>query len=66
MSGRITGIIYRSRHIFIRHAVYFSTHLGVGLTSWNADLFQAMLSYVDLVLTTTSLIALVIGIIYLA
>jgi len=67
MNRRVVGIgfmfisawLYITR--FITAAIY-----GSGLSgSWNADLFKALLKYVDQGLTPLSILALVLGIIYL-
>jgi uncharacterized PurR-regulated membrane protein YhhQ (DUF165 family) len=66
MSRRGAGVV------FIGFAtLLFSTRFvcaaiwGSGFSSWNAEHFQSLLTYVDQGLTTASLIALVIGGIYI-
>jgi len=66
MSRRTTGL-----GLIAIAALLFSTNFitaaifGSGVSSWNADLFRSMIDYVDQGLSTTSLIALVAGILYL-
>lgn len=58
--------------VFIGTAAFlYSTHFisaatwGQGFSTWNAENFQSLLGYVDQSLSTASVIALVIGVLYL-
>jgi hypothetical protein len=66
MSRRTTGAIF----CMIAAILFATRHLtaaifGSNLTTWNGELFQAMLEYTGRPLTILSVISLVIGIIYL-
>lgn len=52
------ALLYAVR--FLSAAIY-----GSSQASWNADLFRGLLQYVDQGLTTFSIIALVLGVLYL-
>jgi hypothetical protein len=54
----IAAILFTAR--YLTAAIF-----GSNLTTWNGELFQAMLEYTGRPLTILSVIALVIGIIYL-
>lgn len=54
----IAAILYATK--YIAAAIF-----GSGVMSWNADLFQAMLSCVGNALNNWSLLALIMGILYL-
>ena len=66
MNRRGTGVIF-----CLIAAVLFSTRyisaaiFGSGVLSWGSDLFDSMLQYVGSALTVLSVIALIVGIIYL-
>ena len=66
MSRRTTGTI-----LIFTAALLYATHylvaaiFGSGVSSWNSDLFQAMLQYTGQGLELWSLVALVFGLIYL-
>jgi hypothetical protein len=67
MSRRATGVVF----CFIA-ALLFSTRylaaaiFGSGVSSWDAQLFRAMLEYVGQAPSILAAIALAVGIIYLA
>jgi hypothetical protein len=54
----ITAFLYATRFI---SAVFW----GSGVSTWNAELYQTMLGYVDQGLTTWSIVGLAIGLTYL-
>jgi hypothetical protein len=54
----ISALLFATRHIA---AAIF----GSGTTSWNSELYLAMLGYVDQGLSTASIVALVLGGAYL-
>lgn len=54
----IAAILYSTR--FLTAAIF-----GSGISSWNSQLFNAMLSYVGDELKTLSIVALIVGIVYL-
>ena len=66
MSHRITGVV-----LIAIAAMLYSTHylsaaiFATGISSWNADLFNAMRQYIGNGLTRWSLVALIVGVIYL-
>jgi hypothetical protein len=66
MTRRTTGTTF----IAIAAGLYIARFLtaaifGSGVVSWNTELFASMLNYVDQGLGTWSLVALVIGVLYL-
>lgn len=66
MSRRSTGTILVAVSAFL-YATHFvaAAIFGSGVSSWNADLFRAMLQYTDQGLHTAGLFALIGGIFYL-
>jgi hypothetical protein len=67
MSRRGAGICFIAISAFLFAARFLSAAIwGAGVTSWNAELFRNMLGYVDQGLTIASLVALGLGIFYLA
>jgi len=66
MSRRTAGVFF----CFIAAFLYAARHLsaaifGSGVSSWNRELYNAMLQYVGNTLTVLSIVALIAGIIYL-
>jgi hypothetical protein len=66
MSHRATGILF----ILVAALLYATRYIaaaifGSGVSSWNAELFQAMLSYVGDGPTVWALLALIVGVAYL-
>ena len=66
MSRRTTGFGF----IFIAAMLFGIRYLAAAIygssqTSWNSDLFGALLSYVDQGITPVIIIALILGVIYL-
>lgn len=54
----ISALLFATK--FITAAIF-----GSGVASWNSELFNAMLSYVDQGLSQASLISLMFGVVYL-
>jgi len=66
MSRRGTGAIFCLIASLLFISRYISTAIySSGVSSWSADLFQDILSYIGNGLTICSLISLLVGIIYL-
>jgi hypothetical protein len=66
MSRRTTGVIFICLAAFLFGVRYLSAAIfASNVNSWSSDLFNAMLDYVGPAPTTLSIIALVVGIIYL-
>ncbi|MFO8191491.1 MAG: hypothetical protein R6U08_01760 [Bacillota bacterium] len=66
MNRRGTGTIFCFIAAFLYAARNISAAIfGAGVSSWNRELFQAMLEYSGSTLLILSVIALVIGIVYL-
>ncbi|MBC7324265.1 MAG: hypothetical protein H5T99_02985 [Moorella sp. (in: Bacteria)] len=66
MSRRTAGVILLAIAAFLHSTHYLAAALfGSGVTSWNTDLFQAMLRYTAPGLTLWIRIALLSGVIYL-
>ena len=66
MSRRATGILFLAISAFLYATQFIAAAIwGTGFTSWNAEHFNNLLGYVDQGLTTWSIVALVIGVIYL-
>lgn len=67
MNKRGTGVAFITIAAFLFSAKYISAAIfGSGVSSWDEELFNAMLSYVGSPLNTYSLISLIIGITYIA
>lgn len=67
MSRRSAGVCFMGISAFLFAARFLSAAIwGAGVTSWDAELFRNMLGYVDQGLTITSLVALGLGVFYLA
>ena len=66
MSRRITGIAFIVISAFL-YATRFvaAAAWGSGFSTWSAEHFRNLLGYVDQGLTTWSIVALVVGLIYL-
>jgi hypothetical protein len=66
MSRRITGISFIAISAFLYATRFFAAAIwGSGFSSWNTENFLALLGYVDQGLSTWSIIALVVGLLYL-
>lgn len=66
MSRRTTGIVLIAIAACLYATVFLSAAIwGSGVASWNSELFSSLLDYVDQGLSTWSLVALVIGLVYL-
>lgn len=66
MSRRAAGVVFVAIAGILVAARYLAAAIfGSGVSSWNAELFQAMLSYVGSGLLVWSIAAAVIGGIYL-
>jgi hypothetical protein len=66
MSRRATGVAFIGFATLLFTTRFLSAATwGQGFSSWNADHFQSLLGYVDQGLTKASLIALIIGGIYI-
>jgi hypothetical protein len=67
MSKRGAGVAFIAIAAFLFSTKYISAAIfGSGVLSWSEDLFNAMLSYVGTPLSLCSIIALIIGITYIA
>lgn len=67
MSRRTVGILFCCIAAFLYGTRYLCAAIfGQGVSSWNSDLFRAMLEYVGGNFVTLSIISLIIGILYLA
>jgi hypothetical protein len=66
MRRRTTGVSFVAISAFLFATRFLTAAIwGSGVQSWNADLFSSMLEYVDQGLSVWSLVALVIGLVYL-
>lgn len=66
MSRRTTGVAFIAISAFLYGIRFIAAAIySEGLTSWDAVMFNTFLSYVDQGLTTTSVIALILGAAYL-
>ena len=66
MNRRGTGVIFCLIAAALFSTRYISAAIfGSGVLSWGSDLFDSMLQYVGSALTVLSVIALIVGIIYL-
>jgi hypothetical protein len=66
MSRRTVGISFVAISAFLYATRFVAAAIwGSGYSTWNAENFFALLSYVDQGLTLWSIIALIIGLIYL-
>ncbi|MEK4531606.1 hypothetical protein [Solibacillus sp. FSL K6-1554] len=67
MNKRGTGVAFIAIAAFLFSAKYISAAIfGSGVLSWNDELFNAMLTYVESPLNVSSIVALMIGIAYIA
>ena len=67
MSKRGTGVAFIAIAAFLFSAKYISAAIfGSGLASYNEELFNAMLSYIGNPLSICSIIALLLGLAYIA
>ncbi|WP_339213869.1 hypothetical protein [Solibacillus sp. FSL W8-0372] len=67
MNKRGTGVAFIAIAALLFSAKYISAAIfGSGVLSWNEELFNAMLTNVGIPLNVGSIIALIIGIAYLA
>ena len=67
MNKRGTGVIFIAIAAFLFSAKYLSAAIfGSGVVSWSEELFHAMLSYVGTPLSVCSILALIIGVAYIA
>lgn len=67
MSRRAAGIVFVSCAALLEAGRYLAAAVfGSNVSSWNADLFQAMLQYVGSGLVVWSRALLIVGIVYLA
>lgn len=68
MGRRYTGLGFCGIAAFLYAAKYITAAIfGTGVSSWNSELFHAMLQYVDAgnSLAILSIISLIVGIVYL-
>ena len=66
MNRRAAGVAFCAISAFLFASRYITAAIfGSGVSSWNARLFAHMLGYVGNTLTVLSIIALIVGIIYL-
>jgi hypothetical protein len=66
MSRRGAGIAFITIAAFLYATRYITAAIfGTGFSSWNSEIFTALLSYVDQGLTSLSVTALAAGIAYL-
>lgn len=66
MNKRGTGVAFIAIAAFLFSAKYISAAIfGSGLTSYNKELFLAMLEYIGYPLSICSVIALLIGLAYI-
>lgn len=67
MSKRGSGVAFIAIAAFLFSAKYISAAIfGSGVLSWDEELFNAMLSYIGIPLSMASMIALIIGVGYIA
>ena len=67
MNKRGTGVAFIAIASFLFSAKYISAAIfGSSVTSWDEDLFNAMLSYIGNPLSICSIIALLLGLVYIA
>ena len=67
MNKRGTGVAFIAIAAFLFSAKYISAAIfGSGLASYNEELFNAMLSYIGNPLSICSIIALLLGLAYIA
>ena len=67
MSRRMIGVIFIAISALLYATRFIAAAIwGSGFSSWNTENFLALLGYVDQGLTTWSMTALVVGLIYLA
>jgi hypothetical protein len=67
MNRRAAGVAFCAISAFLFSSRYFVAAIfGSGVKSWSANLFHNMLRYVGSTLTTLSVIALIMGLTYLA
>lgn len=67
MSKRGTGVAFIAIAAFLFSVKYISAAIfGSGISAWNEDLFNELLSYIGSPLIIASLISLIIGIVYIA
>jgi hypothetical protein len=66
MSRRATGVAFLAISAFLFGIRFIAAAIfGSRLTSWDANMFNAFLSYVDQGLTATSVVGLILGAAYL-
>lgn len=66
MNKRGAGVFFILISAILFSAKYISAAIfGSGVTSWDNELFQSMLSYIGTPLNTLSFLALLIGIVYI-
>lgn len=66
MNRRGTGVIFILIAALLYCAKYISAAIfGSGISSWSSDLYNAMLKYVGSSLNKWSILALIIGVLYL-
>jgi hypothetical protein len=67
MNKRGTGVMFIAIAAFLFSVKYLSAAIfGSGVASWDSELFNAMLSSVGTPLSICSILALIIGIAYIA
>lgn len=67
MNKRGTGVMFIAIAAFLFSAKYLSAAIfGSGVVSWDEELFNAMLSYIGNPLSICSILALIIGVTYIA
>ena len=67
MNKRGTGVAFIAIAAFLFSAKYISAAIfGLSVASWDEDLFNAMLSYIGNPLSICSIIALLLGLVYIA
>jgi hypothetical protein len=67
MNRRGTSVVFCFIAAFLFSTRYVAAAIfGSNVTSWNSDLFNAMLEYVGTPLVVASVISLIVGIAYLA
>ncbi len=66
MERRATGLGFCAIAAFLYAAKYIAAAIyGSGQTTWSGELFHGLLSYVGTGLTISSVLALIVGIVYL-
>lgn len=66
MNKRGAGVVFILISAILLSSKYISAAIfGSGVTSWDKDLYQHMLSYIGTPLNTVSIISLLIGIAYI-